>query len=164
MELDARDLLLKEMFYRSTILNQILHDIPQGVPMIQKILSTACVSQEERIRLADCVRNCFAIMNDIDENHVAYKRLYEELAGIPVGSVADPYLVSRTTTSAINEITPSPARSVGGKSMEPEMKAYASIFYPELPTPGQSPLKKGTTDHPAASNLGHNNAAGGSSQ
>jgi hypothetical protein len=137
LELDAREIILKEMFYKSQVLNQILLDASQGVPTIQKILSAACISQEERIRLADCVKAALASMNNIDEHHVAYKRLFDELSGIPVGSEDH------------RHSHPSPART----TKEPEMKAYASVFYPDLPTPTQSPARKTTLD-PSATSFG----------
>ncbi|KAI8913477.1 armadillo-type protein, partial [Gorgonomyces haynaldii] len=80
LEMDAREQVIKEIFLKERNLQQIMADHAHGVGVIQKILSAGCVSPEERTRLADLVRlNC----HRMDENHIGYKRLMEELASIP---------------------------------------------------------------------------------
>lgn len=136
-------MILNELFHRSHVLIQVLHDIPHGVLLIQKIISSACVSQEERVRLSDLTKSAMDTMQNLDEHHIAYKRLHDELASI-IPYVSNEQLVGSH---------PSPARSV----KESEMKAYASVFYPELPTPSQSPVHPTpkTTQEPSAASGPH---------
>jgi hypothetical protein len=124
--MDARDIILNEIFDPVSLV-PILSDVTVGVTLIHKILSSGCVSFEERIRLGGCVKASLECMHNYDEHHGSYKRLFDELLQIP------------SKSSFGNAI--SPARSTNG-----EMKAYAAIFYPELPTPGQSPLKRHSAD------------------
>ncbi|KAJ1329978.1 hypothetical protein BSLG_009870 [Batrachochytrium salamandrivorans] len=56
VELDARERTLNEIFYNDTHLDAILTDHAHGAVLLQKILSSACASIEERIRLAECTR------------------------------------------------------------------------------------------------------------
>lgn len=84
IELEARDQIIKEIFYRDDIsLEQILADQVHGVSVIQKILASACVSPEEKTRLADRVRSVLARMPEVRDNQMGYKRLLDELSVIP---------------------------------------------------------------------------------
>ncbi|KAJ3405225.1 hypothetical protein HDU80_001680 [Chytriomyces hyalinus] len=93
IELDARDMILQEIFFRETDdssgtsnnLRDIISDHTQGVSMIQKILAAGCVSPEERVRCGDRVRTCLAHMVEVKTNPMAYKRLLDEVAAIPSG-------------------------------------------------------------------------------
>ncbi|TPX53560.1 hypothetical protein PhCBS80983_g06262 [Powellomyces hirtus] len=88
VELEARELIIKEIFYREDVnvpstLQHILADQIHGVSVIQKILASACVSSEEKIRLADRVRNVLSRMAEVRDNQMGYKRLLDELMIIP---------------------------------------------------------------------------------
>ncbi|KAJ3118936.1 hypothetical protein HK100_000515 [Physocladia obscura] len=103
IELDARDLLLNEIFYQDnndangtndaqmagpagSNLREIISDHSVGVALIQKILSTGCVSNEERARLTERVRICMAAMIEVKTNPMAYKRLFEEVTMMTGGT------------------------------------------------------------------------------
>ncbi|KAI8838385.1 armadillo-type protein [Chytridium lagenaria] len=92
IELDAREVIIKELFFRDeNILREVLSDFSHGVSTIQKILSTACVTPEERVRLADRVRLVLSRLPEVQENPVGFKRLLDELAAIPSSlSLNDP--------------------------------------------------------------------------
>ncbi|KAJ3088358.1 hypothetical protein HK100_008061 [Physocladia obscura] len=115
IELDARDLILNEIFYRDyndtnganftqmvgsagSNLREIISDHTVGVALIQKILSTGCVSNEERVRLAERVRICMAAMIEVKTNPMAYKRLFEEVTMITGGAGDSP----SSSTAAAN--------------------------------------------------------------
>ncbi|KAJ3209101.1 hypothetical protein HDU82_001403 [Entophlyctis luteolus] len=95
VEPDARELLLQKIFFGDDngldTLREILSDHVQGVPVVQKILSPfgvgnsggLCVSIQERMRLADRVRACMAIMAEVKTNPMAYRKLAEDVASIP---------------------------------------------------------------------------------
>ncbi|KAJ3031924.1 hypothetical protein HDV00_008095 [Rhizophlyctis rosea] len=86
VELDARDIIIKEIFFSSdAALEEVLADQVHGVSVVQKILASACVSAEEKIRLADRVRSVLGRMPEVKDNHMGYKRLLDELSVIPVG-------------------------------------------------------------------------------
>jgi hypothetical protein len=86
LELDAREVIIRELFFADEhVLQSILADQSQGIAFIQKILASACVSAEEKIRLADRVRGVLARMNEVQDNTMSYKRLLDELASIPSG-------------------------------------------------------------------------------
>ncbi|KAH6595515.1 hypothetical protein BASA50_005724 [Batrachochytrium salamandrivorans] len=82
VELDARERTLNEIFYNDTHLDAILTDHAHGAVLLQKILSSACASIEERIRLAECTRKAFARSSFNTEGHPTYRRLMDELAAI----------------------------------------------------------------------------------
>ncbi|KAJ3092152.1 hypothetical protein HK102_010276 [Quaeritorhiza haematococci] len=86
VELDARDIVIREIFFRDDLsLEEILADQVHGVSVIQKILASACVSAEEKIRLADRVRSVLNHMPEVKDNQMGYKRLLDELSVIPTG-------------------------------------------------------------------------------
>ncbi|KAI9353565.1 armadillo-type protein [Obelidium mucronatum] len=96
IELDARDLIIKEIFFHdydesgtASNLREIISDHTQGVAVIQKILAAGCVSPEERVRFADRVRTCVGQMMEVKTNPMAYKRLLDEVAAIPSGLYGD---------------------------------------------------------------------------
>ncbi|KAJ3077179.1 hypothetical protein HDU98_007564 [Podochytrium sp. JEL0797] len=99
VELDARDMILHEIFFHDydsqtgpgsgSNLREILSDHIQGVSVVQKILSAGCVSNEERVRFADRVRACLSGMLEVKTNPMAYKRIVEEVAGVPSGLYMD---------------------------------------------------------------------------
>ncbi|KAJ3073258.1 hypothetical protein HDU99_002001 [Rhizoclosmatium hyalinum] len=95
-ELDARDLLLKEIFSPDTTtsetsptqpsptsasptLRDIISDHTVGTPLIQKILSTATLTAEEKHRLSAITRATLTTMSEVKTNPMAYKRLIEEV-------------------------------------------------------------------------------------
>ncbi|ORY22709.1 ARM repeat-containing protein, partial [Neocallimastix californiae] len=56
VEMDARSTIIKSIFYQSdAILQEILSNPAYGVSVIQKILASACINNEEKIQLADRV-------------------------------------------------------------------------------------------------------------
>jgi len=84
VEMDARSMIIKSIFYQSdAILQEILSNPAYGVSVIQKILASACINNEEKIQLADRVRTALSQLTDIKPNQVGYKRLFEELGIIP---------------------------------------------------------------------------------
>ncbi|KAJ3006056.1 UNVERIFIED_CONTAM: hypothetical protein HDU68_004297 [Siphonaria sp. JEL0065] len=92
IELDARDLIIKEIFFHdydesgnASNLREIISDHTQGVAVIQKILAAGCISPDERVRFADRVRCCVSQMMEVKTNPMAYKRLLEEVSAIPSG-------------------------------------------------------------------------------
>ena len=84
-EMDARDHLIRELFYHEPLLQQVLQDANHGIPTIQKIISTGCVNIQEKMRLADCTRSAISSTRSFEEHHLSYKRLIEDLDSIPVG-------------------------------------------------------------------------------
>jgi hypothetical protein len=89
VEMDARDMVVKEIFMKDEPLKEILNDHIQGVSVIQKILATGCVSNDEKITFAERVRTVLATLppdfavRDSANNQMGYKRLMDELALIP---------------------------------------------------------------------------------
>jgi hypothetical protein len=57
-----------------------------GVALVQKILASACVDSEEKVILADRVRAVLAVMPEVKDNAISYKRLLDELSTIPSAS------------------------------------------------------------------------------
>ncbi|KAJ3104821.1 hypothetical protein HDU96_008809 [Phlyctochytrium bullatum] len=56
-EVDARDLILKELFFKDDMsLASVVTDPHHGASVLYKILATGCIYMEERIRLADRLR------------------------------------------------------------------------------------------------------------
>ena len=84
VEMDARSTIIKSIFYQGdSVLKEILSNPAYGVSVIQKILASACINNEEKIQLADRVRTALSQLTDIKPNQVGYKRLFEELGIIP---------------------------------------------------------------------------------
>ena len=77
-ELDARELLISEIFKEKTLAH-IISDHNSGITLITKILSTCCVSVEERCHLIDCVRKVLGQVHQKLEGSLNYKRLLDEL-------------------------------------------------------------------------------------
>jgi len=83
-EIEAREMVIKEIFFsEDSKLEEILRDQIYGVSVIQKILSNGCVNMEEKIRLADRIRQVLVNIGDIKPTQISYKRLLDELAVIP---------------------------------------------------------------------------------
>ncbi|KAI9105596.1 hypothetical protein DFS34DRAFT_588910 [Phlyctochytrium arcticum] len=83
VELEARDQLIMEIFFRDEAsLQTILTDHVHGVSVVQKILASACISPEEKVRLADRIRTVLARMPEVRDNQLGYKRLLDELSVI----------------------------------------------------------------------------------
>ncbi|KAJ3112567.1 hypothetical protein HDU96_004418 [Phlyctochytrium bullatum] len=84
IELDAREVVVKELFFKDdNTLKEVLSDLTHGVSTIQKILATACITPDERVRFGDRVRSILARMPEVQENPMGFKRLLDELAAIP---------------------------------------------------------------------------------
>lgn len=85
-ELDARDMMLKEIFYKSdTVLETILAHQSQGVGLVQKILTCSAIPSDEKIGIADRVRLAMQRMPEFKEGSSVNKKLLEELKNIPKG-------------------------------------------------------------------------------
>ncbi|ORX48639.1 hypothetical protein BCR36DRAFT_72354 [Piromyces finnis] len=83
-EIEAREMVIKEIFFsEDSKLEEILKDQIYGVSVIQKILSNGCINMEEKIRLADRIREILVNIGDIKPTQISYKRLLDELAVIP---------------------------------------------------------------------------------
>ncbi|KAK5668012.1 hypothetical protein QVD99_005056 [Batrachochytrium dendrobatidis] len=83
-ELDAREKTLYELFEREANLDAILSDHAHGVVLLQKILSSAYNTNEERLRLAELTRQGLerCSSNTNLDGHLTYRRLLDELAAI----------------------------------------------------------------------------------
>ena len=149
LEMDGREQIIREIFYKDSVLTHILSDFALGVSLIHKILSTGCVSQEERSRLADRVR---AVMkkNNMDENSTGYKRLGDELSTIPTSTninAADDIVSPLVPTSGFFSapVTPqtqltSPGRALASANdADFGVKGFFNYQSEHLPTPNQSP-------------------------
>jgi hypothetical protein len=150
LEMDGRELILKELFCKENVLQHVMHDQTYGVSTIQKILASGCVSQEERIRYADRVRAMIATTPGLDDHPVAYKRLLDELSSIPLSlnmsksyNPADDIVSPLAPAAGFFPSSPSykdsPPRS---NSDEHAMFNYQQEVVPGLPTPNQSPFHK----------------------
>ncbi|KAJ3216851.1 hypothetical protein HDU67_008853 [Dinochytrium kinnereticum] len=121
IELDAREIIVKEIFFKDEgTLREILSDLAHGVSTIQKILATACVTPEERVRLADRVRMMFSRIPEVQENPVGFKRLLDELAAIP----------SSLTLGALD------ASSISSHDIVSPLTPHAGFFANPLGPPG----------------------------
>ncbi|KAJ3414703.1 hypothetical protein HDV05_006140 [Chytridiales sp. JEL 0842] len=97
VELEARDMIVNEIFKKEETLKEILADAVQGVALIQKVLASGCASTDEKIQFAERVRAALSQMNtsgmamDAAGGHqMGYKRLMDELAQIPLPLVLNP--------------------------------------------------------------------------
>jgi hypothetical protein len=118
VELDARDLLLKEIFETNNTLAHILGDNSVGIPFITKILATGCVSTDERGRLCSLVKKSFSRKSDSNGN---VKRLLDEISSDSKGSFSSP---DRTMASEDHQVPP---------------KYPSHLKHSSLPTPDHSP-------------------------
>lgn len=150
MEMDARDLIVKEIFRRDDVaLREVLGDLTLGVTFIQKLLATGCISVDERIYLADRVRSVLSRM-EVKESQSSYKRLLDELAVIPSN-------LYNSNHGSVMESNKSPAGSQGDepvsplepshplseskeKSLSTAVTASGNVVYP---TPNNSPQPLG---------------------
>ncbi|KAG4102741.1 hypothetical protein H8356DRAFT_930396 [Neocallimastix lanati (nom. inval.)] len=109
VEMDARSTIIKSIFYQSdSILREILSNPAYGVSVIQKILSSACINNEEKIQLADRVRTALSQLTDIKPNQVGYKRLFEELGIIPTtkNNLNPSLFYNNTPIDIVSPLTP----------------------------------------------------------
>ncbi|KAJ3047437.1 hypothetical protein HK097_011536, partial [Rhizophlyctis rosea] len=114
VELDARDTIIKEIFFTSDqSLEEILADQVHGVSVIQKILASACVSADEKLRLADRVRTVLSRMPEVKDNQMGYKRLLDELSVIPGGAGMMMGAVQGGDQDVVSPLTPGPGFFVG---------------------------------------------------
>jgi hypothetical protein len=147
IEMEAREQLIRELFFRDEHLKEVLVDHGQGVSVIQKILATGCVSNEERMQIADAIRSIMSRMSEFskDSYHTSYKRLFDELAGVPsadyineppmVPSVIEPFSSPSSQTQQPRQ------QQLGGLVGSPFLQAslngqITGTFYP---TPLGSP-------------------------
>ncbi|KAJ3327209.1 hypothetical protein HDU76_012209 [Blyttiomyces sp. JEL0837] len=150
-ELDARDVIMKEIFYRDdNSLKEILMDQVHGVSVIQKILASGCITAEERVRLADRVRSVVTRMPEVKDSHVGYKRLLDELAIIPSGlfgnSTMDPNQFSNH--DIVSPLTPHVGFFNNPFAPNPPGVAAAMPINGYYPTPSHSPPPMGTAAAP----------------
>ncbi|KAJ3100319.1 hypothetical protein HDU97_002359 [Phlyctochytrium planicorne] len=140
IELDARDIVMKELFYSSdSTLQQVLQDLSHGVSVVQKILSTACLTTEERVRLADRVRSVLSRMPEVQEHPLSFKRLLDELGSVPSLAPVD---VGAGSHDIVSPLTPH-AGFFQGNTL-PGMGGYFTGPGGH-PTPNQSPQPLGIT-------------------
>ncbi|KAI9354075.1 armadillo-type protein [Zopfochytrium polystomum] len=180
VELDARDVIIKELFFRDDLpLREVLSDSVHGVTVIQKILATGCLSTDERVFLADRVRSVLPRV-DVKETQAGYKRLLDELSVIPSNVVFGPYINGggldgrdpNSNDEAVSPLTPQ-ARSPLDKDGYPVGGFTTPVFYPSphnSPQPGSVAARVGgvgvalqnTTYHNGFNNSGPTAQAGGS--
>lgn len=80
MELDAREIIMQAIFSNSSTLSVILTDQIYGVSVVQKILSNACLSMNEKSKISQRVKIVLSKMPNCKPGHLGYKRLLEELS------------------------------------------------------------------------------------
>ncbi|KAJ3141043.1 hypothetical protein HDU90_007066 [Geranomyces variabilis] len=164
VEPEAREQIVKEMFFHEEpnvvpTLHYILSDAVHGVSIVQKILNSACASHEERVHVADRVRNTLHRMQEVRDNHAAYKRILDELSLIPtlepvVPPMLDPrrFGAASSASNADEEEVVSPMVPGGGFTYSPVPASSPSQAQPppqqqgggwytpaQLPTPTNSP-------------------------
>jgi len=150
-EIEAREMVIKEIFFSDdSKLEEILRDQIYGVSVIQKILSNGCVNMEEKIRLADRIREILVNIGDIKPTQISYKRLLDELAVIPtklgimennayipgsIYSVQD--IVSPLTpTTPMSSFFTSANTSLQTQPQSPQQTLAASLISPTSQTAG----------------------------
>lgn len=103
-ELEARESLLKDIFFNQnpTVLAQILSDAVNGVTLIRKILSSACTSTEEQVRLAEQARQAVNSAPDL-KTSAGCKRLMEEVSTL---SQSSPKSVEHRDDEIVSPMTP----------------------------------------------------------
>ncbi|TPX35105.1 hypothetical protein SmJEL517_g02473 [Synchytrium microbalum] len=156
IELDARDVILKAIFFGDDIvLEEILTDQVHGVSVIQKILASACVSIDEKIRLGERTRQVLGRMPELQDNAMGYKRLLDELAVIPS---AAPQLGAESSMSVqdiVSPLTPqssffAPTATTNTSTINNNMNTIThnssnnsnnnnNAYFSHLPTPSHSP-------------------------
>lgn len=135
--MDARDMLVEAIFEGEGILSHLICDYSVGCVLVTKILSTGCLSAEERIRLAALVRKVIPGSRKAESNN--HKKLVEELSQIPM-TLKDDKLKSSVHPPAPGFYL-SPTRNIQTTSQaaeEPLPLKYSSSYV--LPTPNQSPV------------------------
>ncbi|KAJ3367449.1 hypothetical protein HDU91_001415 [Kappamyces sp. JEL0680] len=145
VELDARELILKEIFEKESNLSYILSDGAVGVPFITKILSTGCVSMEEKAALAASVQKVGGSRQKLDGG---IKRLLDDVCSTPDSYAAvsrkdDRIGASVVPPPAFFQDLSSPTRAIPTTSQaaeEPLPPKYPMhLAHASLPTPNQSP-------------------------
>jgi len=137
VEMDARSTIIKSIFYQGdAILKEILSNPAYGVSVIQKILASACINNEEKIQLADRVRTALSQLTDIKPNQVGYKRLFEELGIIPTtkNNLNPSLFYSNAPIDIVSPLTPT---------------TPMSSFFSNFTDPNQTP----TTTNPIIPNI-----------
>lgn len=90
-ETDARDAIFDALFFADgwrERLREVLGDFAHGVALLQKILSSTYVDGEDKVRVADRIRQVLAASaGEVARNaNAGYRRLLEELKMLPVGA------------------------------------------------------------------------------
>ena len=142
-ELDARQLVITEIFKENTLAH-ILSDQNSGIPFITKILSSYCISAEEKSQLVAAVRK--VIGSNLQKTEGNLRRLLDELNS-SFSSVAKSDEPDNGTVSATDTRSGLYARSVvrngapGLYSRSPIRSGNddSKFTSPTLPTPHQSP-------------------------
>jgi RNA recognition motif-containing protein len=131
-EIEAREMVIKEIFFSDdSNLEEILRDQIYGVSVIQKILSNGCVNMEEKIRLADRIREILVKIGDIKPTQISYKRLLDELAVIPSNLMENSAFIPGsvyTVQDIVSPLTPTTP-----------MSSFFTSTNPTLQTQPQSP-------------------------
>jgi len=133
-------MVIKEIFYsEDNKLEEILRDQIYGVSVIQKILSNGCVNMEEKVRLADRIREVLVNINDIKPTQISYKRLLDELAVIPskLGLMESNAYIPGSIYSVQDIVSPLTPTT--------PMSSFFSSANPSLQTQPQSPQPNLTT-------------------
>ncbi|TPX53635.1 hypothetical protein SeMB42_g00654 [Synchytrium endobioticum] len=133
IEMDARDVIIKTIFFgEDAVLEEVLSDQVHGVSVIQKILASACVSIDEKIRLGERTRQVLNRMPELQDNAMGYKRLLDELAVIPSAAPALGTETSLTAQDIVSPLTPQSTFTFANPSSN-------EYFPSHLPTPSGSP-------------------------
>ncbi len=127
--MDARDIIIRGIFYNPAVLTLILQDQAVGVSTITKILTSGCASTEERTKLIKLTR---AQVDKLKvESSPSYKKLFDELNHYSPKLKLDKH-------DPIKDYV-FPTRSVVPTEKEPLPPLYPKELPPHLPTPNQSP-------------------------
>jgi RNA recognition motif-containing protein len=133
-EIEAREMIINEIFFsEDNKLDEILRDQIYGVSVIQKILSNGCINMEEKIRLADRIREVLVTIGDIKPTQISYKRLLDELAVIPtnLGLMENSAFIPGSIYSVQDIVSPLTPTT--------PMSSFFTTANPNLQTQPQSP-------------------------
>ncbi|KAJ3325561.1 hypothetical protein HDV06_003331 [Boothiomyces sp. JEL0866] len=153
VEMDARDIIIKAIFYNENNLHQILMDQNNGVSLVQKILASGCVSADERAVLGSITKRVLGTISNAQDSYLAYNRLLDELATLPnnpppVDSLNDDEVVSPLTSHPgffPKSVSPKKSQSLTDETIKFPSKNFDATQYgaspSALPTPNHSPTQ-----------------------
>lgn len=140
VESDARSVIMKAILYNESNLKHILQDHIIGVPVITKILTNGCNSNEERLEVGKIVRLCLETVRT--DNTSNYKRLWEELDAVQKLAKFDKDDIIQHNDFFPSKVYASPTRAHAQAAEEPLPPRYPHKKQENnvaLPTPIQSP-------------------------